>query len=128
MPRISFKPKISIPPQTFPQRINVARAVQTFEEGAGGRVVTPPDKSPVIYASVPASIQDGVAKEMNIQGRLVNVIAHDVYVNQRMQIMPGDFLLIQGTSRVLIVQTIKDVSQLGVLFVIGTIEYQISPF
>ncbi len=125
MPRISFKPKITIPPQTFPQRINVARAVQTLQDGSGGRVVTPPDKSPVIYANVPASIQNVGAKEMNVQGRLVNVIQHDVFTPTKMSLMNGDYVIFG--ERILILQTFKDASQLGALFILGCVEYMTVP-
>lgn len=97
-----------------------------MQDGSGGRVVTLPHDSPIVYANVPASIQDTGSKEMDIQGRLVNVLTHSVYTPTKMSLMNGDFILF-GPTRVLIIQTFRDVSQVSALYLIGTIEYMVLP-
>ena len=122
--RPNFTPRIRIPATSFPQTVNVARAVQTIDT-SGGRSVTTPDESPLVYQNVNVSIQDQGATEVNINGRLLAVLNHLVYTKTHLSLMNGDFILYG--SRVLVVKAFRDIAEIGALFEIKCIEYMTKP-
>lgn len=114
-----FKPKIRVPGRLFNQAFDFSRPTQAADN-AGGRVITGPDDSPVVYANVMCSLQPGTAEERQYFGRLESVISDLIFTKTQMSLMNGDFGFYQG--RVFTIHAIRNIAELGNIYVIAATE------